>query len=96
MARVDNSKRQLVLNALAVIENDIHSANRKLLEEQDPDNKLDATYKANLDTSAKDDVKHAVQVFRWLIEDHFSLTAPAAFTDTDIDNIDPEIRTHEE
>ena len=96
MARIANNKRQLVLKALAVIENDIHSANGKLKDEQNIDNKFDSTYVAGLDTGAKNDVKHAVQVFRWLIEVEFGLTPPPAFDDTDIDGIDPDIRTHDD
>lgn len=96
MARVANTKRNIVIKSMAEVENRIHSANNKLREELDPENKLNTTYKDGLDQGAKDDLKEAVQIFRWLIEDEFSLTPPAAFTDTDIDNLDLDIRTHEE
>jgi hypothetical protein len=91
MALIPTPKRQKVLTALAEVENRIHSANRKLKEETDPENKLDATYKGGLDASAKTDIGDCFKILDWLRND-FGLADPALLDDAGIDAINPLIR----
>jgi len=96
MARVANSKRIIVRNALAYIEDKIHAANNKLLEEEDSSGKYSSGYLSGLDAGAKTDVKNATKMFRWLIQTYLGLSVPAAYTNTQVGALDPDIRTHEE
>lgn len=91
MVLIPTPKRQKVRTALAECENRIHSANRKLTEEVDAENKLDATYKAGLDASAKQDIADVFKILDWLRND-FGLADPPLLDDAGIDAINPEIR----
>ncbi len=96
MARVANNKRDKVRGALTYMEEKIHDANKKLKMESEPHPELDSTYKAGLDGSAKNDLKSVIKMIRWLANDLSLGSIPSAFTNTQIDSIDAEIRTHEE
>ena len=96
MARIANTKKEIVLTINIEIQKRIRAANAKLQDELNIEGKFNTAYIDSLDNSAKTDMKEAVQLFRWLIENEFGLTPPSAFTDAEIDIINIEIRTHEE
>lgn len=86
-------KRITVLGALAYMEDRIHDANRKLTIEADTSGQYDATYQAGLDASAKTDIVNVIKMLRWLKETYFGIAGtPAAFTDAEVDGINPYIR----
>ena len=93
---VEQTKRVKTIKALAYVENKIHSINNKFKDELDISGRIDTTYQSGLNTSAKDDGKDLVKMLRWLLKELGIATLPAAYTDTQVDAIDPEIRTVEE
>ena len=97
MARINNTKKEVVVRSLAQIENRIHQANALLRDELDTTGKLDAGYVAGADGNAKSKVGEVIKIIRWLKEDYFGISgAPAAYTDAEMEAIDPDILTHEE
>ena len=91
---VDQPKRVVVLNALGYVQNQITLVNTKLLKETNPDGEYDATFVAGLDTSAKTNLVNILKMLRWLKEGYFGISGtPAAFTDAEVDAINPSIRT---
>ena len=93
---VEQTKRVKTVKALAYVENRIHSINNKFKDELDTSGRLDSTYKSGLNTSAKDDGKDLVKMLRWLLKELGITTLPAAFTNAQVDVIDPTIRSVEE
>ena len=93
---IEQTKREKTIKALAYVENKIHSINHKFKDEEDTSGKLDTTYQSGLNTSAKNDGKDLVKMLRWLLKELGITTLPAAYTNTQVDAIDPEIRTVEE
>ena len=86
-------KRITVINALAYIEDKIHSANLKLTKEVDSSGEYDATFQSGLDASAKGDITDIVKMIRWLKETYFNIASvPTAFSDAEVDAINPLIR----
>lgn len=107
MARIANTPREIARNALAHVENCIHQVNDHLREADEGIQRLtdepttsfvqgniDA-YKTQLEALAATKNTDAVATYRWIM-DEFSLTVPAAYTDAEIDAIDPDIRTHDD
>jgi len=89
-----NDKIDLVRGALDYIEIKFRAARRDLSDEANPDSegRLDDVYVAGRDAAAKTNVLEGIQMLRWLIEDHFGLSPPAAYTDAEVDAINPRIR----
>jgi len=96
MARLPRIKIETVSRALRYVTDKLNDANEKLAEELDPQSKLDATYKGNLDGGANADARDAIKMIRWLVEDNLGLTPPAAYTEAEVDAIDAEIRTFDD
>jgi len=90
---VAQTKRNKVLNSLAYLEDNIHEANDSLRIEEENAPEYTTTYKSGLDASAKNNLKVIVKMLRWLASDLGITTLPAAFTDAQVDAIDPTIRT---
>lgn len=92
---VEQTKRIKTIKALAYVENKIHSINNKFKDEKDTSGRLDITYQSGLNTSAKNDGKELVKMLRWLLKELGITTLPTAYTDAQVDAIDPSIRTVE-
>jgi len=98
MALIPQTKRLKIVGALSYIDKQINLTIRRIAQEDEADNllvdfdqaKIDVR-KTRLDTEAKSEAGKAVQMFRWLLDD-LSVTIPAAFTDAEVDTIDPLIR----
>jgi len=80
------SEKEIARNALAYVEDKIHSANRLFEDSQSNDPRIDATWKSGALQKAKDELSLAIQMFRWL-NDRNSITLPAAFTDAEVTTI---------
>ena len=91
MARVNNTKREVVMELLAEVSTRIAKADKKLLEELDLQNKLNTTYKSSLDSGAKDDLKEVIKFLRWLLAYLNIQNIPSAYTDSQIDTINEDI-----
>ena len=105
MARVANTMRTIATRGMAYIEEQIHDANNKLgkvdtFDEDNPGHNFTSgnitSYKNSLKSTAKTDVMNAVKMFRFLFTTFNITTIPSAFTDTEVDAKDEDIRTHEE
>ena len=98
MARIDNTKRQVVLRSMAQVENRVHEINVLLRDELDMTGKLDTTYQSGADGNAKTKVAEVIKLIRWLKEVYFGIggQTQSAYTDAEIDAIDIDIRTHED
>lgn len=96
MARVANPKRILVRNALAYIEQKIHEANQKLVDELNQEGKFSTAYVSGTDASAKTNVGESVKMFRWLLGYLNISPIPTAYTDAQVDAIDINIRTFDD
>ena len=100
MARINNTKKEVVVKSLALIENRIHEANALLRDESLPnlDGKIDAVYRAAADGNAKTKVAEIIKIIRWLKEDFFSIggQTPTAYTDAEMIALDPDILTYED
>ena len=93
MVLVPQPKRVKVRNLLAFLEDQIHAANADLRDEDDPDviGRLDDTYIAGRDASAKQHLGDIAKALGWLAND-LSITFPAAWLDADIDALNRDIR----
>ncbi len=105
MARVANTLPVLAKNSLEYIVQQIDQAIGSLSDAEDLVRKL--TIAGNFSTAnitafkndkiqaAKDSNTNALKMYRWLITE-LSLTLQTAYSDAQVDLIDPEIRTHEQ
>lgn len=96
MARVANAKNVIADGAVSYIINKLQSALSDFHEELDTESKLDATYVAARDGSAKTKADDAIKMLRWLYETEFGLAPPAPFNDAEVDGISVDIRTFED
>ena len=94
MARVARAKIDIIIRASNYIADNIAAGNIKLEEERDPQSKLKTAYKSTLKDGANTDIINSLKMFRWLIKD-LQLTSPSAYTDSEVDSIDEDIRTKE-
>lgn len=105
MARKANTTKDLVLNAQAYIERQIHISNKALTDSERLIKELENagnftqsnidSFKADKIQEAKDASRNAVKMFRWMLG-KLSITTPTAFTDAQVDAEDENIRTVEE
>ena len=86
------TKREKVERVLNYVLQKRRSIFEKLASEQNQNYKQ--SYLSSLDDSAKDDMKDIVSMIRWLIND-LGVNTPPAFTNQEVDSIDPTIRTKE-
>ena len=105
MARVANTLARLAINSLDYINEQINISLINLGDADDLVRKL--TNAGNFDednitafknekiSKAKDANKNALKMYRWLIGE-LSITIPTAYTNTQVDAIDPEIRTFDD
>ena len=98
MARITNTKREVVVRSMAEVEKAVHGMNKALRQEVDNSGELDTSFKAGRDAEAKALAVKIIKVIRWLKEDYFGITGntPSAYTNAQIDAINPDIRTHDE
>ena len=88
----EQTKRKKIELVNQYMKGKLQLVNWKLNREADTSGHFDSTYQATLDSSAKADEGDIIKMLRWLAGD-LSFTVPAAFTDAEIDAINPEIRT---
>ena len=96
MARIANAKDVIANGSVSYIINELNTALSDFHEELDEQSKLDATYVAARDGSAKTHADNAVKMLRWLYEVEFSLAPPAPLTDAEVDAISIDIRTFDD
>jgi len=104
MARVANTLARLAINSLDYINGQISISITSLGDADDLVRKLtDAgnftpanitAFKNDKIQEAKDANTNALKMYRWLIGE-LSVTIPSAYTNAQVDGIDPDIRTHE-
>ena len=105
MARVTNSIKQTVLKANEYSTEQLNLTDSKIRESEELIKKIEdegnfnqtniIAYKKQLIQEAKKEKKNQNKMERWLLG-FLNVTTPTAFTDAEIDAIDPEIRTVEE
>jgi len=99
MVRVDNTDRETARRIMRHIMGHIDKIGIALHEEvNDESYVLDSTYVAGRRAAALAEGVELMKKWRWFWEDSNQLNqSPAtAYTDAEIDAIDPDIRTHEE
>jgi len=96
MARIANAKDKIANGAVSYIVNELQTATSDFHEELNEESKLDATYVAARDGSAKTHADNAIKMLRWLYEIEFALTPPAPLDNTEVDAINIDIRTFED
>ena len=102
MTLIPNSTRVIVHEAQRYIEDQIQISNNKITQSETTINKLTQegifstadinSYKSKLITDAKEATKNAISMYRWLLKKLNIAPVPPAFTDAQVDEIDPEIR----
>ena len=104
MAREANNMRTIARNALAYMENEIHSANKNLKRVDDLDNDISGAdfspqkitaFKNKLKGDSKKNVENVTKMLRWLFTEFGISTIPSAYTDSQVDTLDQDIRSHE-
>ena len=104
MARVENTVRQIASNGLDKVGNLLRQVNDTLEEIDNFDEKYRhigfQTAKVNqlkneLRTRAKDAYEEHFKWSKWVADKVPNITEPSAYTDAEVDAIDPDIRTHE-
>jgi len=91
MALVDQDKSKKIQLVNAYMKAKLQEVNLKLHREEDPEDIFDDTFKGTLDASAKADEGDIIKMLRWLA-DNLGFTVPIAFTDAEVDAINPDIR----
>lgn len=89
---VEQTKKRKIELVNSYIKGKLQQVNLKLHREADLEDVFDDIYKAGLDVSAKQDEGDIIKMLRWLAND-LGFTIPAAFTDAQVDEINPEVRT---
>ena len=92
MAIVPHQKHTIVNNSIGYISQKLRETSEAIREEQDLDSKLDSTYVAGRDAEAKSKIDDVIKMLRWLYETELGLTAPAPFSDAEVDAINPNFR----
>ena len=102
MTLIPQPTRIMVHDAQRYIEDQINKSNNALRNSEREVKRLtnegifSATdinaYKQKLINDAKDATKNAIGMYRWLLSELNISPIPRAFTDADVDAIDPEIR----
>ena len=95
MARVANTKDIIANEAVSYVINELNNALKDFHEELNLNNKLKATYVSARDGSAKTHADNAIKMARWLYESQLGQTPPTPYSDTEVDTINIDIRTHE-
>ena len=96
MVKVPQTKQVKVRNLLAFIEDEIHAANRDLRDEIDTTDRLDSAYKSGRDISAKDHIRAVIRASTWLKTELVITGNVGAFTDSEIDDLNRDIRERED
>ena len=96
MARITNPKNEIANGSVSYIINELQKAITDFHEELNEESKLDATYLAARDGSAKTNADNAIKMLRWLYEIEFGLIPPTPLSDAEVDIIDINIRTFED
>jgi hypothetical protein len=91
-----NPKNVIANGAVSYIINQLQDGLRDFHEELNEESKLDSTYIAARDGSAKTHADNAIRMLRWLYETEFGLAPPSPYTDVDVDGINPNIRQFED
>ncbi len=94
MALVDQDKKKKIEGVNSYIKGKIQEVDLKLFQETNPGGIYDGTYVGGLDASAKSDEGDIIKMLRWLA-DNLGFTVPPAFSDAEVDAIDPNIRQKE-
>lgn len=95
MALVPQDKKLKIELVNNYIQSKLQGVNRKLDREEDREDIFDDTYKGTLDASVKQDEGDVIQMLRWLA-DNLGFTVPAAYSDAEVDAINPKIRQKED
>lgn len=95
MARVVNTAKQALSPTIDYIHNRVNDVDRFFDESNQTDPPLDTTYKNGRQPAYVVEAKNLVRMIRWYMT-KYNITIPIAFTDAQVDAIDPDIRTHEE
>ena len=95
MARIARDRTGALSQVMGYTQKKFEEIQKKILDEQDSSGRIDSTYQTGLDAEIKSLGADAVKMLRWLIEENLSLAAPVAYTDAEVDAIDPNIRTYE-
>ncbi len=107
MARVANDKKTLTKGTLNYVSKQINTTNQHLVENDEgiqrlrdePDVKFDTVttddYQKQLENLADTSSSEAVQMYLWYLNDQ-SIATPTAYTDAEVDAIDPNIRTSDD
>jgi hypothetical protein len=89
---VEQTKKLKIEGVNRYLIHEAKMANSLLRREEDAEDVYDDTYKATLDAIVKDHEANIVKMLRWLMAD-LTLPTPDAFTDGEVDAINPDIRT---
>lgn len=95
MALVPQDKKRKIELILSYMGVKLQDALLKLNHEEDIEDIYDDTYKATLDIGAKQDIADIIKMLRWLA-DNEGFTVPPAYTDGEVDAIEPQIRQKNE
>ena len=105
MARIENTKKELVRRGLDMIENLLGQVNNVFEEIDDFDSKYNhigfqaakvIQLKQELRLVAKNAYEEHFKWSKWVADKVQGIVEPDAYTDAEVDAIDPNIRTHEE
>ena len=95
MALVPQDKKRKIELVNAFVKGNSQKANLYLHQEADPQDIYDDTVKAGRQAEVLTLLSNSIKMFRWLADDQ-SLTVPPAYTDGEVDAINPEIRQKED
>lgn len=98
MVRNDNNNRTTAIRLLGEIQNRINGINLALKENDNEQNKLDATYVAGRNAVALALGQEIVGLARWFMEDanQMNQTPQGVYDDATVDGINIDIRTTED
>lgn len=96
MARVPRDRTGTLSMVMNYTKQKFDEIQKRILDEQDSTGRIDTTYQTGLDAEIKSLGADVIKMLRWLIETNLSLSPPSAFTNTQVDAINPDIRTYED
>ena len=96
MVRVGNSNKVIARNLLNNMRQDINVINGALEEQENNDNKLDATYVSTRNAVAIAAAEELAKKIEWYRTVQLALPAAVPYDDSGIDGIDINIRTFED
>ena len=97
MARIENSTYTKTVNGQAYCENRIHKINNDSQIVDLDDIKLTPAYKDGLPAEMRTAMDECEKMLRWVMKQNNMIgIAAVAYSDSQVDAIDPDIRTHEE